>query len=55
VAAIGERLGLTLSRIGRIEPEPGLRLWRGELDAWPEDAPHTPVPNRWVSFDHFKA
>ncbi len=55
VAAIGERLGLTLSRIGRIEAEPGLRLWRGELDAWPEDAPHTPVPNRWVSFDHFKA
>jgi thiamine-monophosphate kinase len=55
VARIGEQLGLTLSRIGHTEAEPGLRLWRGELDAWPDDAPLTPVPNRWASFDHFKA
>ncbi len=55
VVRIGEQLGLTLSRIGHTKAEPGLSLWRGELDAWPDDAPLTPVPNLWASFDHFKA
>lgn len=39
-----QQLGLMLTRVGRIEAEPGLRLWQGEQA----------VPNRWVSFDHFK-
>lgn len=51
VAALGDTLGLVLSRIGRIEAEPGVRLHvsglAGEGDA-------TPVPNRWASFDHFR-
>ncbi len=55
VLQVGERLGLCLSRIGHTEAEPGLRLWQGELDTWPDDAPRRPVPNRWISFDHFKA
>lgn len=54
VQALGASLGLVLSRIGRIEAEPGLRLWQGELDLWPDDAARQLVPNRWVSFDHFK-
>ena len=55
VQALGDRLGLPVSRIGRIEPEPGLRLWQGELDRWDGDAAHQAVANRWTSFDHFKA
>lgn len=54
VAELGASLGLVLSRIGRIEPEPGLRLWHGELDLWPDDPAPAAVPNRWQSFDHFK-
>lgn len=54
VIALGASLGLVLSRIGRIEAEPGLRLWRGELDLWPDDPARQAVPNRWASFDHFK-
>lgn len=54
VQALGDALGLRVSRIGAIEAEPGLRLWRGELDAWPDDAPRQAVANRWTSFDHFK-
>lgn len=45
VQQLSEGLGLPLSRIGGIEAEPGLRLWRGSQVA---------VPNRWTSFDHFK-
>ncbi|MGC4061945.1 MAG: thiamine-phosphate kinase [Aquabacterium sp.] len=41
---LADSLGLRLSRIGRIEAEPGLRLWQGGQA----------VPNRWTSFDHFK-
>lgn len=52
VAALGDTLGLVLSRIGRIEAAPGLRLQASGLDGV-GDA--TPVPNRWVSFDHFRA
>ena len=54
VQAVGDALGLRLSRIGLIEAEPGLRLWHGELDTWEGDAPRVAVPNRWTSFDHFK-
>lgn len=54
VADLGAALGLVLSRIGRIEPEPGLRLWHGELDPWPDDPLPRELPNRWQSFDHFK-
>lgn len=54
VQALGASLGLVLSRIGSIEAEPGLRLWRGELDLWPDDPARQAVPNRWASFDHFK-
>jgi thiamine-monophosphate kinase len=44
VHQLADSLGLRLSRIGRIEAEPGVRLWQGEQA----------VPNRWASFDHFK-
>jgi len=44
VQQLAGSLGLPLSRIGRIEAEPGLRLWQGEQ----------PERNRWTSFDHFK-
>ena len=54
VWAIGERLGLPLTRIGRIEAEPGLRLWQGGLDDGADGASRVAVPNRWTSFDHFK-
>jgi thiamine-monophosphate kinase len=57
VEAIGDRLGLPLTRIGCIEAEPGLRLWRGPLDvhAGPGAGAREAVPDRWASFDHFKA
>lgn len=54
IQRLGADLGLPLSRIGRMEAEPGLRLWHGELDLWPDDPPRQAVPNRWTSFDHFK-
>ena len=44
VRQVAHSLGLPLSRIGRIEAEPGLRLRQGQQL----------VPNRWTSFDHFK-
>jgi thiamine-monophosphate kinase len=60
VQQLGDGLGLLLTRIGRIEAEPGLRLWQGPLDASCDaplgaPAPWQPVANRWASFDHFKA
>lgn len=54
VRALEQQLGLLLTRIGRIEAEPGLRLWRGELDQWEGDPALKTVDNRWTSFDHFK-
>ncbi len=51
---LGASLGLVLSRIGHIEAQSGLHLWRGELDVWPDDPARVAVPNRWTSFDHFK-
>lgn len=54
IIELSASLGLVLSRIGHIEAEPGLRLWRGELDVWPDDPERSAVPNRWTSFDHFK-
>ncbi|MGE5453082.1 MAG: thiamine-phosphate kinase [Acidobacteriota bacterium] len=44
VHLLEQQLGLILTRIGCIESEPGLRLWQDKQA----------VPNRWVSFDHFK-
>lgn len=44
VRQLEQQVGLMLTRVGRIEAEPGLRLWQGEQA----------VSNRWVSFDHFK-
>jgi thiamine-monophosphate kinase len=56
ILALSAQLGLPLTRIGAIQPESGLRLLQGELDAWPDDdVPPREVPNRWISFDHFKA
>ena len=49
IAALSRDLGLPLTRFGRIEPEPGLRLWAGA------GAGMTPLTNRWTSFDHFKS
>ncbi|HET8869967.1 MAG TPA: thiamine-phosphate kinase [Aquabacterium sp.] len=54
VHRLEQQLGLMLTRIGRIEAEPGLRLWQGELDHWEGDPARCAVPNRWTSFDHFK-
>lgn len=54
VRQLEQQLGLLLTRIGRIEAEPGLRLWQGELDQWDGDPALQPVVNRWASFDHFK-
>lgn len=51
VAALGDMLGLVLSRVGRIEAEPGVRLQASGLDG---EGDPTPVPNRWASFDHFR-
>ena len=45
VHALSAALALPLTRIGRIELEPGLRLHRGG----------EPVAQRWASFDHFQA
>lgn len=46
VAQASRAAGVAVSRIGRIEPEPGLRL---------VDAQGQPVPNVWTSFDHFRS
>lgn len=46
VHELAASLGLPVTRIGRIEAEPGLRLWGSGLDG-------EAVPNRWTSFDHF--
>ena len=54
VRELEQQLGLLLTRMGRIEAEPGLRLWRGELDQWEGDPTLQAVDNRWSSFDHFK-
>lgn len=60
VLALGARLGLPLSRIGRTEAAPGLRLWQGppNNDSPTDDPTDNParslVPNRWTAFDHFK-
>lgn len=55
ILALGERLALPLSRIGRTEAQAGLRLLEGELDLWEGDVAPVPLVNRWTSFDHFKA
>jgi thiamine-monophosphate kinase len=55
VLRAAQSVGVPVSRIGHIDARPGVRLMRGELDAWPDDAPAQEVPNRWASFDHFKA
>ena len=54
VAQLGAELGLVLSRIGQIEAEPGLRLWRGASAVAAPAEGRQAVPNRWTSFDHFK-
>ena len=51
MAALADSLGLLLSRIGRIEADPGLRARATGLD---EGHAGPLVPNRWVSFDHFR-
>ena len=55
ILRIGQAMALPVSRIGMINAEPGLRLLQGELDPWPDDASPQDIPNRWTSFDHFKA
>lgn len=54
VVQLGAELGLVLSRIGQIEAEPGLRLWRGASAVAEPAEGREAVPNRWTSFDHFK-
>lgn len=54
VQALGDGLGLLLSRIGRIEASPGLTLWQGSLAALESGQALPAVANRWASFDHFK-
>lgn len=46
VAHAAQAAGVAVSRIGRIEPEPGLRL---------VDAQGQALPNTWTSFDHFRS
>lgn len=53
VGALGASLGLPLTRFGRIEARPGVRVHATGLDAAAEAALPL-VPNRWASFDHFK-
>ncbi|CAH0350818.1 thiamine-phosphate kinase [Aquabacterium sp. CECT 9606] len=55
ILGLGDHLGLPLTRIGNIIAAPGLQLWQGELDVWPDDDQPQPVLNRWTSFDHFKS
>ena len=55
VLQAARQANVLVTRIGRIEAEAGLRLWRGELDQWDGDPALQPVPNRWTAFDHFKA
>jgi len=54
VQALGDALGLLLTRVGQIEADPGLRLWQGGLDGPEGDPRRQAVANRWLSFDHFK-
>jgi thiamine-monophosphate kinase len=51
VQALSTALSLPLTRIGVIEAQGGLRLCQGSLTSQPPAL----VPNRWTSFDHFKA
>jgi hypothetical protein len=46
VAAAGRQAGVRVTRIGRIDAEPGLRL---------QDSHGRPVTGRFASFDHFSA
>ena len=46
VAAAARAAGVAAARIGRIEPQPGLRL---------VDAAQRPLALAWTSFDHFSA
>lgn len=55
MAGLSVDLGVPLTRIGRLEAEPGLRLWSGGLDAGAGVPPPQPLPHRWASFDHFKS
>lgn len=51
VLAAGQAAGVPVHRIGRIDPQPGLRVLDG---GWtPEGPTGQAVPNRWASFDHF--
>jgi thiamine-monophosphate kinase len=55
VQALGDALGLPLTRIGCTEADPGLRLWHGALGEQPAWVGCSELANRWTSFDHFKA
>ena len=55
VLARATQAGVSVSRIGRIQADPGLRLYAGPIDE-PAEAGHRQwVDNRWTSFDHFKS
>lgn len=63
IAALGAGLGLPLTRIGRTRAELGRTIWPTGLDVAgarsDANAELTgrgqPLPDRWASFDHFKA
>lgn len=56
IEALGASLGLLLTRIGRTRAEPGRAIWPTGLDAAsPESDRGQPLPDRWASYDHFKA
>lgn len=60
IGVLGASLGLPLTRIGRTRAEPGRTIWPSGLDAAADGAPTDagrgqPLPDRWASFDHFKA
>jgi len=53
VLAAGQAAGVPVHRIGRIDPQPGLRVLDG---GWTPDGPGgQPLSDRWRSFDHFSA
>jgi thiamine-monophosphate kinase len=57
VLALGQRLNLRLSRIGRVRPQPGCTVWSGSCpgDTAPGGTAGEPLPMHWASFDHFAA
>lgn len=53
VLAAGERAGVPVHRIGRVQADAGLRLLDG---AWGAEGPQgLAIANRWTSFDHFRS